>query len=65
MGRFTIYCPVCRKSKTADSKHGFKLFALSHGVLCSADKFKQTEQMTLEDMTGLERPVKNGKEGGA
>ncbi len=60
MGRYTITCPECKKSKTASTRHGFKLFALTHGVTCSAQKFRTTEQLTLGDLTGVEGKVESG-----
>jgi hypothetical protein len=50
--RFKIVCPVCRKQKSGDTRHGFKLFGLMHGIRCDAKVFNQTEQFTISDFTG-------------
>lgn len=46
---YTIRCPKCRKQKSGDTKHGFKLFALTHGVYCDAKQFNITHQLSLKD----------------
>lgn len=50
--RYKIVCPTCRKQKSGETRHGFKLFALMHGVKCDAKSFNQTEQFTIEDFMG-------------
>lgn len=50
--RYKITCPACRKQKSGDTRHGFKVFALLHGVRCSAEKFTQTTQLTIDDFIG-------------
>lgn len=52
MARFTIRCPSCRGTKTGQTKHGFKLFALMHGIRCDAKHFNVTTQTVLSDWTG-------------
>lgn len=49
MSRFTIRCPKCRKQKSGATKHGFKVFALTHGVYCDAKQFNISEQKSLKD----------------
>lgn len=50
-----IVCPKCRKQKTGDTRHGFKVFALIHGVRCSAEKFSITHQLSIDDFVGEEK----------
>lgn len=51
---FKIVCPACRKQKSGETRHGFKLFALMHGVRCDAKTFRITHQMDLDDFVGGE-----------
>lgn len=47
--KYKIVCPACRKQKSGDTRHGFKLFALMHGVRCDAKTFRITHQLSLDD----------------
>jgi len=48
-GTHSITCPVCEIRKEGDTKHGFKLFALVHGVRCDAKIFQLEHQLSLDD----------------
>ncbi len=55
MATYLIKCPKCRAQKSGDTKHGFKLFALTHGVKCDAKQFPVSSQLQLTDFVeGLE-----------
>lgn len=52
---YMIKCPKCRAQKSGATKHGFKLFALTHGVKCDAKTFNVSSQLQLSDFVeGLE-----------